>query len=105
MVGSKPLKIDTTTSTLEKSSSKIINQEPPAAAGPKSPKPKLPVVSASSLIVAVPLVTRLLSPQLTFGDLDFRNGELEGEHSGVDFLSVKISDNNFRHKIPFYMTI
>ena len=40
MVGSKPLKIDTTTtsSTLEKSG-KIINQEPP-----KSPKPKLPNV-------------------------------------------------------------
>ena len=28
-----------------------------------------------------------------YGDLDFRNGEFEGEHSGVDFLSVKISDN------------
>ena len=58
----------------------------------------LPGISASSLIAVVPLITRLLSALLIFGDLDFRNGEFAGEHSGVDFLSVKISDNNFRYK-------
>ena len=31
--------------------------------------------------------------EVLLGDLDFRNGEFEGEHSGVDFLSVKIRDN------------
>jgi len=45
-------------------------------------------ISASSLIAVVPLITRLLSALLIFGDLDFRNGEFAGEHSGVDFLSI-----------------
>ena len=55
MVGSKPLKIDTTTtsSTLEKSG-KIINQEPPKSPKPKLPnvedKPKLPVEEKPSEI-------------------------------------------------------
>ena len=103
MVGSKPLKIDTTTtsSTLEKSG-KIINQEPPKSPKPKLPnvedKPKLPPVVSSSQEEKPPPEIREIKTPPVIGWKPLQSQSSVTSLSSVNSLTSPVEENKSETK-------
>ena len=95
MVGSKPLKIDTTTtsSTLEKSG-KIINQEP----APKSPKPKLPNVEDKPKVEEKPPEIREIKTPPVIGWKPLQSQSSVTSLSSVNSLTSPVEENKSETK-------